>query len=72
MRKPKTAGLVRAYEAGRRAERRSREALEDVIMQDLGNLAELLDELRKRYQVRVARSAELARRRISRRKTNLG
>jgi hypothetical protein len=63
---PKGSELARAYEAGRRAGRRSRETLEDLILQDLGNLAEVIEQLRTRYQIRVARSAELARRRRSR------
>jgi hypothetical protein len=62
---PKGSELARAYEAGRRAGRRSREALEDLIMADLGNVSEVIEQLRTRYQLRVARFAELERRRRS-------
>jgi len=54
---PKTTELARAYEAGWRKARREREALEDRILEDLGSLGDVLDGLRNRYQVRIARCA---------------
>jgi hypothetical protein len=55
---PKNTELARAYEAGWRKARREREALEDRILEDLGAVGEVLDRLRNRYQVRIARSAQ--------------
>ena len=49
--------LACAYEAGRQKGRREREALEDRILEDLGNVGEVVDELRTRYQLRIAESA---------------
>jgi hypothetical protein len=49
--------LTRAYEAGRQKGRREREALEDRILEDLGNVGEVVAELRTRYQLWIAESA---------------
>jgi hypothetical protein len=51
---PEGTELARAFEAGRRQGRREREALEDRILKDLGNVGEVVDELRVRYQLRIA------------------
>jgi hypothetical protein len=52
---PKNTALARAYEAGWRKASREREDLEDRILEDLGVIGKVLDGLRKRYQVRIAR-----------------
>jgi hypothetical protein len=66
---PKNTELARAYEAGWRKARREREALEDRILEDLGAVGEVLDELRNRYQVRIARcSTQETRSRVSSRR----
>jgi hypothetical protein len=49
--------LTRAYEAGRQKGRREREALEDRILEDLGNVGEVIGQLRVRYQLRIAANA---------------
>jgi hypothetical protein len=54
---PKNTALARAYEAGWRKARRQREALEDRILEDLGSVGEVLEGMRNRYQVRIARCA---------------
>ena len=55
---PKNTELAHAYEAGWRKARREREALEDRVLEDLGAVGEVLDRLRNRYQVRIARCAQ--------------
>ena len=57
----RSTALVRAYEAGRQKGRREREALEDRILEDLGNVGEVVAELRTRYQLRIAESARRSR-----------
>jgi hypothetical protein len=57
----RTAALARAYEAGRQKGRMEREALEDRILEDLGNVGEVVAELRTRYQLRIAESARRSR-----------
>jgi len=54
---PKNTELARAYEAGWRKGLQEREALEDRILEDLGSVGEVVDGLRNRYQVRIARFA---------------
>ena len=54
---PKNSELAHAYEAGWQKGRREREALEDRILEDLGSVGEVVDGLRNRYQVRIARCA---------------
>ena len=51
---PESTELARAFEAGRRQGRREREALEDRILKDLGNVGEVVDELRVRYQLQIS------------------
>jgi hypothetical protein len=58
---PKNSALGRAYEAGWRKARRQREALEDRILEDLGSVGEVLEGMRNRYQVRIARCAQKSR-----------
>jgi hypothetical protein len=53
--------LTRAYEAGRQKGRREREVLEDRILEDLGNLGDVVDELRVRHQLQIAETAALDR-----------
>lgn len=51
---PEGTELARAFEAGRQQGRREREVLEDRILKDLGNVGEVVDELRVRYQLQIA------------------
>jgi hypothetical protein len=58
---PEGTALARAYEAGRQKGRMEREALEDRILEDLGNVGEVVAELRTRYQLRIAEGARRSR-----------
>lgn len=63
---PDRTALAQAYEQGWQRGRREREVLEDRILEDLGNVGEVVDELRIRYQLRIAETA--ARSRLSSRR----
>ena len=57
----KGTALAQAYVQGWQRGRREREVLEDHILEDLGNVGEVVDELRVRYQVQIAETARRAR-----------
>jgi hypothetical protein len=57
----KGTALAQAYERGWQRGRREREVLEDHILEDLGNVGEVVDALRVRYQVQIAETARRAR-----------
>jgi hypothetical protein len=57
----RSTALAQAYEQGRRKARREREVLEDRILEDLGNLGDVVDELRVRHQLQIAETAALDR-----------
>lgn len=61
-RNPYTPGtnLARAWELGRRQGQQEKEILEDRILEDLGNIGEVVEGLRVRYQLQIAEKPKKA------------